>query len=62
MRTPLQVEDALARELDTRVPTFVIGDSAAPRRLTHAVLDANLAIRRLDAGTLPETATVLVAP
>ena len=62
VRTPLQVEDALARELDTRVPTFVIGDSAAPRRLTHAVLDANLAIRRLDAGTLPETATVLVAP
>jgi 2,4-dienoyl-CoA reductase (NADPH2) len=62
VRTPLQVEDALARELDTRVPVFVIGDSAAPRRLTHAVLDANLAIHRLDAGTLPETATVLVAP
>ena len=62
VRTLLQVEDALARELDTRVPTFVIGDSAAPRCLTHAVLDANLAIRRLDAGTLPETATALVAP
>jgi 2,4-dienoyl-CoA reductase (NADPH2) len=62
VRTPLRVEDGLARELDTRVPTFVIGDSAAPRRLTHAVLDANLAIRRLDAGTLPETATVFVAP
>jgi 2,4-dienoyl-CoA reductase (NADPH2) len=62
VRTPLRVEDGLARELDGRVPVLVIGDSAAPRRLTHAVLDANLAIQRLDAGGLPTTATVFVAP
>ena len=62
VRVKLGVEDDLGRELDGHVPVFLIGDCAAPRRLTHAVLDAAHAIRRLDANDLPIAATVMVAP
>ena len=42
------------------VPTLVaIGDCAAPRRLNHAVLEANLALRRFDEGRLGATSLVL---
>lgn len=59
VRTRLQVNDDLVRQLDGEVPALVvIGDCAAPRRLTHAVLDANIALRRFDEGRLGRAATV----
>ena len=60
VRTALRANDELARALDgagTAVAT--IGDASAPRRLNHAVLDANLAIRAFDAGRLKTTAFAL---
>jgi len=60
VRTELLANDGLARALegaDTAVTT--IGDATAPRRLNHAVLDANLAIRAFDAGRLGSTAFAL---
>ena len=42
------------------VPALVaIGDCAAPRRLNHAVLEANLALRRFHEGRLGATSVVL---
>ncbi len=53
VRTKLRVNDELVRELDGEVPALVaIGDCSAPRRLSHAVLDANLALRSFEAGRL----------
>jgi 2,4-dienoyl-CoA reductase (NADPH2) len=52
VRTQMHVNDALARDLQGRVPGLaVIGDCAAPRRMTHAVLEANLVLRAFDAGS-----------
>ncbi len=49
----LRVEDGLLHQLEGRVPALVaIGDCAAPRRLSHAVLEANIALRRFEAGRL----------
>ena len=59
-RTRLRANDALARELAGAGPALAtIGDASAPRRLNHAVLDANLAIARFDAGRLGSVATAL---
>jgi 2,4-dienoyl-CoA reductase (NADPH2) len=60
VRTRLGVDDALLRALDGAVPALAaIGDCAAPRRLTHAVLDANIALRRFAEGRLGGSGTVV---
>jgi 2,4-dienoyl-CoA reductase (NADPH2) len=60
VRTSLRAEDGLARELEGVGPALAtIGDASAPRRLNHAVLDANLALARFDAGRLGPAATAL---
>jgi 2,4-dienoyl-CoA reductase (NADPH2) len=60
VRTSLAVNDALVTELDGKVPALAaIGDCAAARRLNHAVLEANLALRRFHEGLLGSTAVVL---
>jgi 2,4-dienoyl-CoA reductase-like NADH-dependent reductase (Old Yellow Enzyme family) len=60
VRTALRANDGLARELDGAGPAVAtIGDASAPRRLNHAVLDANLALRAFDAGRLTPAAFVL---
>jgi 2,4-dienoyl-CoA reductase (NADPH2) len=60
VRTRLGVNDELLRELDGAGPALVaIGDCASPRRLTHAVLDANKALREFDAGRLRSAAMVV---
>jgi 2,4-dienoyl-CoA reductase-like NADH-dependent reductase (Old Yellow Enzyme family) len=61
VRTPLRADAHLAFELDGQIGAIaVIGDCAAPRRLTHAVLDANRAIRRFAGGELSSAAMVVV--
>jgi 2,4-dienoyl-CoA reductase (NADPH2) len=56
----LRAEDALIGRLDGAVPALVaVGDCAAPRRLNHAVLEANLALRRFEAGALSGRALAL---
>jgi 2,4-dienoyl-CoA reductase (NADPH2) len=61
VRTRLRVNDELARELDGAGPAVVlIGDCASPRRLSHAVLDANVALRRFHEGRLGAAAMVAV--
>jgi 2,4-dienoyl-CoA reductase (NADPH2) len=61
VRTALAPNAKLAHELDGQVAaTAVIGDCASPRRLTHAVLDANRTIRRFNAGELSSAAMVVV--
>src|SRR6266540_2823832 len=53
VRTRLQVNDGLLRELDGAGPALaLVGDCASPRRLTHAVLEANVAVRRFAEGRL----------
>jgi 2,4-dienoyl-CoA reductase (NADPH2) len=60
VRTALRVNDNLARELEGAGPALAtIGDASAPRRLNHAVLDANLALRAFDAGRLGTAAFAL---
>jgi 2,4-dienoyl-CoA reductase-like NADH-dependent reductase (Old Yellow Enzyme family) len=60
VRSPLAVNDALLRSLRGTVPALVaIGDCASPRRLTHAVLDANIALRRFDEGRLNGAGTIV---
>jgi hypothetical protein len=60
VRTKMRANDGLIRELEGAGPALAtIGDASAPRRLNHAVLDANLAINRFDQGLLGPTATVL---
>jgi 2,4-dienoyl-CoA reductase (NADPH2) len=61
VRTPLTANNRLAGELDGRVAAIaVIGDCASPRRLTHAVLDANRALQRFAAGQLSNAAMIVV--
>lgn len=46
VKVPNRAVDALQAELsDLAAPVHLIGDSVAPRRLTHAVLDANTVVR-----------------
>ena len=53
VRTRLHPDATLLRELDGEVPALVaVGDCSAARRLSHAVLDANTALRQFDAGRL----------
>ena len=60
VRTRMRANDGLIRELEGAGPALAtIGDASAPRRLNHAVLDANLAIRRFDRGLLGVAATAL---
>jgi 2,4-dienoyl-CoA reductase (NADPH2) len=60
IRRELVVNDRLARELDGRTaPVALIGDCAAPRKLTHAVLEANRAIRRFNAGELSKSVAIV---
>ena len=59
VRTRLLPDDALLRELVGEVPALVaVGDCSAGRRLTHAVLDANSALRRFDSGRLDNAGMV----
>ena len=56
----MRVNDRLVRELEGAGPALaLIGDAAAPRRLTHAVFDANIAVMRFDEGRLGQAATAL---
>jgi 2,4-dienoyl-CoA reductase (NADPH2) len=60
VRTRLGVDDELLRELDGAGPALAaIGDCSAPRRLSHAVLDANKALREFEAGRLSPAAMVV---
>jgi len=53
VRTHLGINDALAFALDGKVPAITcIGDSVAPRRLSHAVADASITLRAFEAGTI----------
>ena len=56
----LRVNDELVHELDGEVPALaLIGDCASPRRLSHAILDANRALHRFNAGAQNDVATVV---
>jgi 2,4-dienoyl-CoA reductase (NADPH2) len=60
VKTMLAVQDELASTLEGAVPALVaIGDSAAPRRMSHAVLEANVALRRFEEGRLGLVATAI---
>lgn len=60
VRTKLRANDQIARALEGAGPALaLIGDAAAPRRLNHAVLDANLALRRFNEGRLGSAAIAL---
>jgi len=60
VRTRLRANDELVRVLEGTGPALaLIGDASAPRRLNHAVLDANLAVKRFDEGRLGSAATAL---
>ena len=52
VRTQMHVNDEIVRELDgPRSSLATIGDCASPRRITHAILEANLVMRAFDSGT-----------
>lgn len=60
VKTMLSVEDELLRQLEGAGPALVaVGDCAAPRRMSHAVLEANLALRRFEEGRLGPIAITL---
>ena len=60
VRTRLRPDDALLRELDGKVPALVaVGDCSAARRLSHAVLDANTALRQFDEGRIGNAGMVV---
>lgn len=60
VRTRLRSDDELARQLDGAVPAIaVIGDAASPRRINHAVLEANQALRRFNAGEQRGATTIV---
>ena len=60
VRTRLQPNSALLRELDGEVPALVaVGDCSAARRLSHAVLDANTALRQFDEGRIGNAGMVV---
>jgi 2,4-dienoyl-CoA reductase-like NADH-dependent reductase (Old Yellow Enzyme family) len=53
VKSSLRVNDELLHELEGEVPALaVVGDCASPRRITHAVLDANTVMRQFNAGRL----------
>jgi 2,4-dienoyl-CoA reductase (NADPH2) len=61
VRTRLKPDDSLLRELEDDVPALVsIGDCSAARRLSHAVLDANAALRQFDAGLIGSAGMVAI--
>jgi 2,4-dienoyl-CoA reductase (NADPH2) len=60
VKSKLNVEDEIVRQIDGAVPALVaIGDCAAPRRMNHAVLEANVALRRFAEGALGRVAVAL---
>jgi 2,4-dienoyl-CoA reductase (NADPH2) len=60
VKSMLAVEDELVAALEGAVPALVaIGDCAAPRRMSHAVLEANVALRRFEEGRLGPVATAI---
>jgi 2,4-dienoyl-CoA reductase (NADPH2) len=60
VKTKQRVNDELIRALDGAGPALVaVGDCAAARRLNHAVLEANLALRRFAEGRLGAVPVVL---
>jgi hypothetical protein len=60
VKSMLTAQDELVRELDGGGPALVaIGDAAAPRRISHAVLEANVALRRFEEGRLGSVAVAL---
>jgi 2,4-dienoyl-CoA reductase (NADPH2) len=60
VRTRLHPDDSLLRELDGEVPALVaVGDCSAARRLSHAVLDANTALRQFDEGRISNAGMVV---
>jgi 2,4-dienoyl-CoA reductase (NADPH2) len=60
VKSMLAVRDELVAALEGAVPALVaIGDCAAPRRLSHAVLEANVALRRFEEGRLGAVATAI---
>jgi 2,4-dienoyl-CoA reductase (NADPH2) len=60
VRSKLRVNDELLRELADEVPALVaVGDCSSARRLSHAVLDANSALRQFDEGRLSSAAMVV---
>jgi len=59
VKTKQGADDRLVQEMTGEVPAIIaIGDCVAPRRLSHAVLDANLALRRFEAGEMSDTPMV----
>jgi 2,4-dienoyl-CoA reductase-like NADH-dependent reductase (Old Yellow Enzyme family) len=60
VKSMLDARDDLVAELDRTGPAVVaIGDAAAPRRISHAVLEANVALRRFEEGRLGPVAVAL---
>jgi 2,4-dienoyl-CoA reductase-like NADH-dependent reductase (Old Yellow Enzyme family) len=60
VKSMLDARDDLVAELDRTGPAVVaIGDAAAPRRISHAVLEANVALRRFEEGRLGQVAVAL---
>ena len=60
VRTRLHPNSTLLRELDGEVPALVaVGDCSAARRLSHAVLDANTALRQFDEGRIGNAGMVV---
>jgi 2,4-dienoyl-CoA reductase (NADPH2) len=59
VRSKLRANDDLLLELEDQVPALVaIGDCSSARRLSHAVLDANVALRQFHEGRLSNAAMV----
>jgi 2,4-dienoyl-CoA reductase (NADPH2) len=60
VKTELRVNDELVHALEGRGPALVaIGDCAAGRRLNHAILEANVALRRFGEGRIGTVPVVL---
>ncbi len=60
VRTRMRANNELVLALEGAGPALaLIGDASAPRRLNHAVLDANLAVKRFDEDRLGPFATAL---
>jgi 2,4-dienoyl-CoA reductase (NADPH2) len=60
VRSTLSADDGLLHELEESGPAIVaIGDCSAPRRLSHAVLEANIALRRFEEGRLSRHAAAV---
>lgn len=60
VRSTLRSNEELSRELDGKVDALaLIGDCASPRRLTHAVLEANRALQKFGTGQLNSSPTIV---